>query len=332
MSFFLSSFCDLDPYSLSLFLSYCIKKESPSPSLQSLINLFTLCQNGCLDVPQLRQHLKHVWLACNKRLSLHWIEYNNRLQPSIIRQQDGIFSAEYEAAVSSLRANGFYVFSKLLPHAYLSPISKLVFNSFLNPEFPDQSVHSHISVHRRDLNSYNHVSRFFYPPAVLSSPIIRQLACEPSLLSIVQSYLCTKRFSVKSTGWLSVGRSNLSLSELSANAQLFHIDLDALRFLKIFIYLSDVTPSTGPHVYVSTSNLPFSNLQNTLSSLQPSLRITDDKLHQLFENNLFKTHLGLAGTVIIEDTSGFHKGLPLHYGYNRDLLSFVYESGRLSKA
>jgi len=158
MSYYLSSFSDLDPYSLSLFLSYCIKKDSPSPSRQSLIKLFTLCQKGCLDIPQLRQHLKHVWLACNKRLSLHWIEYNNLLQPSIIRQQHGIFSAEYDSAVSSLRVNGFYVFSKPLPHAFLSPISKLVFNSCLNPEFPGQSFHPHISVHRRDLKIYNHVS------------------------------------------------------------------------------------------------------------------------------------------------------------------------------
>ena len=40
----------------------------------------------------------------------------------------------------------------------------------------------------------------------------------------------------------------------SEAAQLFHFDMDRIRFLKVFIYLTDVGTENGPHVYVRGSH------------------------------------------------------------------------------
>ena len=34
------------------------------------------------------------------------------------------------------------------------------------------------------------------------------------------------------------------------SAQEFHFDLDSIKWLKFFIYLTDVEANTGPHIYV----------------------------------------------------------------------------------
>ena len=50
----------------------------------------------------------------------------------------------------------------------------------------------------------------------------------------------------------------LSKKADSEAAQMFHFDLDRIKWLKFFIYLTDVKINSGPHVYVSGTHKPFS--------------------------------------------------------------------------
>jgi hypothetical protein len=317
----------LDRYTLPLFIKY-FSKIYPD-SINACPSVFSALASHSKDLSSgcVKDLLKRAWLASNKSSSFAWLQYQSSLQPISIQRHNGCFSEEHCAAVNSLNWKGYYIFQRKLPRHLLDGLIDLCHACPLSPELPGQQVSSSTPFSRdQAINNFSY-SRFFYPAQVIRSRLVKSLAKEPSLLSIVSEYLWTSRMSIKATGWLSVGRFDLTLNQLSSNAQLFHIDLDAFRFLKVFVYLSDVALDDGPHVYVSGSSLPYRDHAKVLSKLDSSLRISDSDILNLYGQSSLKTHTGDAGTVIIEDTSGFHKGTPLGNGASRDIISLVYEAG-----
>lgn len=90
-------------------------------------------------------------------------------------------------------------------------------------------------------------------------------------------------------------------------AQMFHFDLDRIKWLKIFIYLTDVGENNGPHVYIEKTHKPFSKPYKFMT--RGYQRISDEEIYSSYPKNRIKTLLGKRGTVIIGDTSCYHKGL-----------------------
>ena len=88
------------------------------------------------------------------------------------------------------------------------------------------------------------------------------------------------------------------------DAQLFHRDVDDIKFCKVFVYLTDVGPNDGPHTYVRGSS-------NT-NKLTIIRRYEDQEINKAFgkENVLYLTRP--RGSYFLVDTYGFHKGtLPI---------------------
>ena len=119
-----------------------------------------------------------------------------------------------------------------------------------------------------------------------------------------------------------------STMEVVDAAQEFHFDLDSLKFLKVFIYLSEVKSSSGAHQFVQSSHkkfplsdFPVSNLQ----SIPEYFRINQDHISSIYGKDSIRTFEGCKGTIIIEDTSGFHRGNPLEPGEYRDILVLQYK-------
>jgi hypothetical protein len=82
--------------------------------------------------------------------------------------------------------------------------------------------------------------------------------------------------------------------------QLWHRDIDNIFFLKIFIYLSNVTEADGPHFYI-----PRSHRFNQSLTFK---RYNDDQISKITGLSKPIAIVGNKGSVIIEDTFGFHKG------------------------
>jgi hypothetical protein len=80
----------------------------------------------------------------------------------------------------------------------------------------------------------------------------------------------------------------------------FHYDLDDYRFLKLFIYLTDVDEESGPHQIIANSHLG-----NTVFRFFN--RRLSDTLPLRFANNI-KVMLGKKGEGFFEDTLCYHKG------------------------
>ena len=81
--------------------------------------------------------------------------------------------------------------------------------------------------------------------------------------------------------------------------QQFHRDLDDWRFVKLFVYLTDVDHDAGPHAYVRQSHLSPARLRASPYSQQAVDRYGRDKV---------LTMLGPRGTAFIADTYGIHAG------------------------
>jgi hypothetical protein len=111
---------------------------------------------------------------------------------------------------------------------------------------------------------------------------------------------------------------NLYINKSVIKTRGFHVDCFKPSY-KIFIYLSDCLKlSDGPYCYVTESNKPsvlreFNEiLSNNLSENQTESPLFD------FENVV--PILGPAGTLIISDQSGIHRGFPQSLGAERLVL------------
>ena len=109
----------------------------------------------------------------------------------------------------------------------------------------------------------------------------------------------------------------------SKAAQLYHFDLDRPKWLKFLIYINDVDNFNGPHAFIEgthkSNQIPFS-----LRS-RGYVRIDDEEIKKINMAKNEKIFYGKAGSAIIEDTIGFHKGNIVKKGY-RILLSIQVNS------
>lgn len=145
---------------------------------------------------------------------------------------------------------------------------------------------------------------------IIDCPHILALANSPSLLCLVGHYIgCKPTLSALGMRWSFPG------SEAGSILQKFHRDSEDWRFVKIFVYLTDVDADSGPHVYVRGSHLSSGSLRARSYSDEAV-----EREHGV-ENIINVT--GPAGFGFAADTAGIHKGaVPLRR--TRCLLQFQY--------
>jgi hypothetical protein len=125
---------------------------------------------------------------------------------------------------------------------------------------------------------------------------VLEIANHPLVLSVVSNYLGCKPTIDDIIAWWSLpGRAQ------PKQEQFFHRDNDAVRFVKLFVYLTNVSHDDGAHVFVARSHR-----HNVL--LERRKRYGDHEVNSRFgaESTLVMT--GRAGTAFLEDTFGLHKG------------------------
>ena len=144
--------------------------------------------------------------------------------------------------------------------------------------------------------------------ALLSCPEIAALAFNPSLISVAQDFLGAPPIHTQITCWWSTPYSD-SPEHVKSAAQQFHQDRDYIKFVKIFIYLTDVGAENGPHEFIAGSNADYAAV--TKNKLRSSKRLTDEYLASVYARDRFRKFVAPRGTVLFEDTSGFHKGNPV---------------------
>lgn len=130
---------------------------------------------------------------------------------------------------------------------------------------------------------------------VLACPGLLDLLNAPCILRIASDYLgCQPTLSSVGVRW------SFPTGGPAARTQTFHRDVDDWRFLKLFVYLTDVDEGSGPHCYVRTSQASaFGWTAKAYSQAELEDRFGADKL---------TTVVGPRGTTFIADTLGVHRG------------------------
>ncbi len=154
---------------------------------------------------------------------------------------------------------------------------------------------------------------------VLAAPHLLALVNRPDILAIAASFLGCK----PTIGYLASWWSFASGDGTAQAAENFHRDVDDWRFLKLFVYLTDVGPENGPHVYVTGSAED--------ERLRKIRRYTDQEVFDTFGESAVITNTGNAGSGFLENTYGIHKGQPVGQGY-RVLFQAVYTMSPLPYA
>ncbi|WP_155242600.1 phytanoyl-CoA dioxygenase family protein [Candidatus Pelagibacter ubique] len=142
------------------------------------------------------------------------------------------------------------------------------------------------------------------------------------IISLVQNYLNSQNFSISASFFVS-NPIKISNQEKYGNAQFFHWDNDFSKFLKLYIYLTDVDVDSGPHIYI-----PKSHKKKKLESSLPRL-YDDNFIYNSYDQKI--EYKGKAGSIFFTDGYGLHKGetpqknsriiLNVHFGRNKILYS-----------
>jgi hypothetical protein len=129
---------------------------------------------------------------------------------------------------------------------------------------------------------------------------VQRLVADPSIAAVARAYLGETALFARAAMWWSIPFGD---EPSSTAAQLFHSDRDYTAFVKFFVYLTDVSPRSGPHVYVRTSH------RRRPRRLRRDVRFDDLQVASEYAGRI-EDVCGPAGTVFVADTSGLHKGVP----------------------
>lgn len=142
-----------------------------------------------------------------------------------------------------------------------------------------------------------HVSHYAND-AILNAPHLLSIANDPRVLDVVEAFLGAK----PTIGALRLWWSTPTASGEPEHAENFHRDIDDLRFIKLFVYLTDVDDESGPHIYARGSHR-----ENVLTTVG---RFTDEQVAEAVGSDKIMRLKGPAGTAFVESTYGLHRGLP----------------------
>jgi hypothetical protein len=230
-----------------------------------------------------------------------------------------------EHAANAISKDGYFPGLRLRPEA-LAALHQFCTNSicFAEENFRLPFTLSVRAIAERRYKKKIRIGRF--DDVLLTCSEVQALASDPAILAIARNYLGCQPVLLGSRMWWSFATDE-SASPEPALGQGFHYDVDGYRAVAFFFYLTEVDPSTGPHVCVRGSHLkkPW----KSLVSLHRGRGDAD--IESWYGKERVEMLCGPAGYGFAEDIFCFHKGLhpergdrlvlQLRYGIHR------YENG-----
>ena len=219
----------------------------------------------------------------------------------------GDFTAkQIEELASVIDGNGYVVLPKVVKREYVESLKEWSYDIKYRTIGNDEKTSY---VDKVDFSNPGCVTANAIEADLLQNKEVMSLINDPVLLAIISRYLGVEPVLIHLCMWWSFVNQKQEAS--SEAAQLYHYDLDHMKWLKVFFYLSDVTTEQGPHTYIPASHKIG---QKNYKILQRGYaRVTDAEMKDM-QSEESCSLLGEAGTVIIGDTKCFHKGTPVVAG------------------
>lgn len=215
-----------------------------------------------------------------------------------------VSSQEILSIVNVISKDGYVVLPKLVPEGKINSIKDWSYNIKYNVV---DNFENRYLVNNVDFNSPDVVTANALEEDLVNNDDIKDLIFDPVIMAIISKYLGVDNpILIHLCMWWTFKSNNLIGS--SEAAQLYHYDLDHIKWLKVFFYLTDVDEEDGPHVYIPESHISGNKNYKLLE--RGYSRVGDSEMSSL-QNGKPKRVLGHSGTVIIGDTKCFHKGSPV---------------------
>jgi hypothetical protein len=202
-----------------------------------------------------------------------------------------------------IREKGYYVFPSLLPPDTCDALLQFALLKPCRRSTPGISTTQQVVYNREAPDA---VKYYFDEDTLLESPEIQRLISDLSMIAVAQAYLEVPPILDFVAMWWSTGFSKVADEEA---AQLYHFDMDRIKWLKFFVYLTDVTTENGPHCFIGGSHRQKGQPSELLSL--GYARISDEEILKFYPSDSIVEFTGRKGTIFAEDTRGFHKGKPL---------------------
>ena len=283
-------------------LRYAVSGRTPPAAYQSMIQLFCISGGRSND-----------WLS--RAIALIRRPYQFCETSGILGTED---SRRCEMASRNLDVRGYHVFGNQVPREVCARILQFALSRPASVRTMDSKSDSVNAIYdpQRPLG----IVYDFDHQELINHPDVQKLISDPSVIAFAQQYIGARPVLDGVTLWWSTAFS----SEPDSNAaQLYHFDMDRIRWLKFFIYLTDVGPENGPHCFVvgthRTGAIPARFLARGYS------RLTENEVLDEFPADRLIEITGPTGTIFAEDTRGLHKGKPLSSGH-RLVLEFEFSN------
>lgn len=284
---------------------YLIRKRTPSFAYQSMIKLFCLTRGRSNDV-------------ISKVISFF-------KPPVDFAEAKGVLGdlslpLRRREIVSTLRKQGYYVFKGQLSEQLCDRLLEFATSQpAMLRRMDDQDVAKSFSkIYRRD--KVDAVRYDFATSDLLANADVQKLLADFSFAALAQDYLGSRPVIDVLAMWWHTAYSDKPDSQA---AQFFHFDMDRPKWLKVFIYLTDVSADNGPHSFVAGSHATGAIPDNLLR--KGYARLTDEEVGATFAKESIIEFSAPRGTIIVEDTRGLHKGKHVHVG-DRLLLQLQFSN------
>jgi hypothetical protein len=211
-------------------------------------------------------------------------------------------AVEIQTVAAAIRRDGYYVFPQRLPPDICDQLVRYASTAESHPS------PAPVGGPRRCAFDPTHPLAPLYrfqEYDLVQNPDVQRLMADPTFLAIAQAYLGCGPVVDIVTMWWSVPFGDTPSAD---GAQLYHFDMDRVKWLKFFVYLTDVTPETGPHRFVAGSHRSGRTPKHLLR--QGYARLPDAEVESSFPADAIITFTGPRGTIFAEDTRGLHKGIP----------------------
>lgn len=253
-------------------------------------------------------------LTANLKDTVHTVrtDLSDFVKRRPIEEPDGLSDAQ-RVALEHLRREGYAVVEGFWPREqalalrdrleqYLEPAESHDFESGAYIRFWDDRTYD------EGVRRLYHVER--------EIPELKAYRHDPFTFGVVNAYYGFPFYS----GMLMYQHNTRS----NANTRYYHVDVFSKEF-KSFLYLDDVDKGNGPFTYLpGTHTSHFRRLRKQLSwsGEGSSTSFSDDDLRSLLRRE--KQICGPAGTMILADVRGFHRGSPQLERSRSALVNYMY--------
>ena len=149
----------------------------------------------------------------------------------------------------------------------------------------------------------------YRPDQILTAPGLLDQFNSPKLLDLIEAYMGCVPTLYSVNAWWTLPAASPEM----VNVQYLHRDDDDWRFVVLFIYLTDVDESSGPHQIIpgshSVAGLQKLACKDPDATFQDSMGVEFSQRAERELGGAAESIMGPAGTMFLANTTALHRGL-----------------------